>query len=72
MGGPSISSPPPAPPIPTPLDPTVLERRRRARLAQRSGRSMTTLTSPMGLLKRGPIATPSLIGGKSSTGGGDY
>ncbi len=54
-------------------DPTILERRKRARAMARSGRADTVLTGPSGLVSRGNIGTPALLGGGNApigSGGG--
>ena len=60
---PDIPTPPPAPPAAAlPIDPGVLERRRRGRRGRR-GSPQTLLTGPQGLVQRGPISQPTLLGG---------
>jgi len=64
MGSPSIPKPPPTPPpAALPIDPAVMEARRRARSKVGPGRSSTMLTGAKGLLTRGSISTPTLLGG---------
>lgn len=64
MGTPKMPEPPrPIPPPPTPTDPAIHARRKRARAMARSGRADTALTGPRGLVSRGTISTPTLMGG---------
>lgn len=60
---------PPAPP-PTRVDEGVLARRESARARRRSGRQDTLLTGPGGLVSRGSIAVPTLLGRSSTPMGG--
>jgi len=63
MGGsPGLPRAPKAPPPPAlPIDPAVLERRRNAR--SKRGKTQTLLTGPQGVVNRGIINTPTLMGG---------
>lgn len=59
-------APDPPPPPPTPVDEAVRNRRARAKAMGRSGRSDTALTGPAGLVNRGTISAPALLGGGGS------
>lgn len=59
----------PAPP-PMPIDPSVIERRRRALRMRRSGQRSTILTTPRGVVNRGTVAAPALLGGTAQPAAG--
>ena len=64
MGGPSIPDPPKPPaPAPQPIDPAILEARRRMRSkAKKGGYKGTILTSPSGLSSKPTLGLPSVLG----------
>jgi hypothetical protein len=63
FSAPSIPQPSAPAPPPLPVDPAVMERRRRSQLQRRAGRLSTILTGPGGLVNRATISPPSLLGG---------
>jgi len=71
MGSPSMpKAPPPPPPPAMPIDPAVLERRRRARANTRSARASSIFTGPQGIVNRGALSPATLLGGGNLGGGG--
>ena len=73
MGGsPDIPAPVAPPPPLSPIDASILERRRRSRRKRGTGNPQTLLTGPQGLTQRGIISFPTLLGGgiTGAAGGG--
>jgi hypothetical protein len=71
MGGGSTPRPmalPPPPPLP--IDPSIMEARRRLRSRAQAAVGATRLTGPRGIIGRPGVTGPTLLGGGSARLGG--